>query len=136
MASMGLEIVSFVIKDISDSEGYLEALGRPRVAQVKRDAAIGEAEAARDATIKSAEARQEGEAAKYRAETKIAESQKDYEVKELPTRPRPTPSGPGRAGLPLQQNIENQKIKAEEVQIRGHREAEADRGSAAGSRPP
>ena len=59
MASMGLEIVSFVIKDISDSEGYLEALGRPRIAQVKRDAAIGEAEAARDATIESARARQD-----------------------------------------------------------------------------
>jgi flotillin len=57
MASMGLEIVSFVIKDISDTEGYLEALGRPRIAQVKRDAAIGEAEAARDATIESARAR-------------------------------------------------------------------------------
>ncbi|MCZ7674372.1 MAG: flotillin family protein [Chloroflexi bacterium] len=60
MASMGLEIVSFVIEDISDNEGYLEALGRPRIAQVKRDAAIGEAEAARDATIESARARQEG----------------------------------------------------------------------------
>src|SRR5690606_18226782 len=36
MASMGLEIVSFVIKDIKDDEGYLEALGRPRIAQVKR----------------------------------------------------------------------------------------------------
>ena len=59
MASMGLEIVSFVIKDISDEEGYLEALGRPRIAQVKRDATIGEAEAARDATIESAKARQE-----------------------------------------------------------------------------
>jgi flotillin len=118
MASMGLEIVSFVIKDISDSEGYLEALGRPRIAQVKRDAAIGEAEAARDATIKSAEARQEGEAAKYRAETKIAESQKDYEVQRASYEAQ-TNSKRAQAELayPLQQNIENQKIKAEEVQI-------------------
>lgn len=118
MASMGLEIVSFVIKDIKDDEGYLEALGRPRVAQVKRDATIGEAEAARDATIESARARQEGESAKYSAETKIAESRKDYEVQEASyeaeiNRQR----AESELAYTLQQNIENQKVKAEEVQI-------------------
>jgi flotillin len=118
MASMGLEIVSFVIKDIKDDEGYLEALGRPRVAQVKRDATIGEAEAARDATIESARARQEGESAKYSAETKIAESRKDYEVQEAAyeaeiNRQR----AESELAYTLQQNIENQKVKAEEVQI-------------------
>jgi flotillin len=77
---MGLAIDSFVIKNIQDDEGYLDALGRPRTAEVKRDATIGEAEAARDATIRSAEARQEGEMAKFRAETRIAESNKDYQV--------------------------------------------------------
>lgn len=118
MASMGLEIVSFVIKDIKDDEGYLEALGRPRVAQVKRDAAIGEAEAARDATIESAKARQEGESAKYVAETKIAESRKDYEVQqaayEAEINRRRAES---EIAYTLQQNIENQKVKAESVQV-------------------
>ena len=80
MANMGLVIDSFVIKNIQDEQGYLDALGRPRTAQVKRDATIGEAEAARDATIRSAEARQDGETAKFRAETKIAEANKDYQV--------------------------------------------------------
>jgi flotillin len=118
MASMGLEIVSFVIKDISDGEGYLEALGRPRIAQVKRDAAIGEAEADRDATIKSAEARQEGEAAKYRAETKIAESRKDFEVQQASYEAEVNRKrAEAELAYTLQQNIENQKVKAEEVQI-------------------
>ena len=80
MANMGLTLDSFVIKNIQDDQGYLDALGRPRTAEVKRDATIGEAEAARDATIRSAEARQQGEMAKFMAETKIAESRKDYEV--------------------------------------------------------
>jgi flotillin len=80
LANMGLTIDSFVIKNIQDEQGYLDALGRPRIAEVKRDATIGEAEAARDATIRSAEARQEGEMAKFRAETRIAESNKDYQV--------------------------------------------------------
>ncbi len=118
MANMGLEIVSFVIKDIADAEGYLEALGRPRIAQVKRDAVIGEAEADRDATIRSAEARQEGEAAKYQAETKIAESQKDYEVQKAQYQAEVNRNrAESELAYTLQQNIENQKIKAEEVQI-------------------
>ena len=118
MANMGLEIVSFVIKDISDAEGYLEALGRPRIAQVKRDATIGEAEASRDATIKSAVARQEGEAAKYQAETKIAESQKDYEVQKANYQAEVNRRrAESELAYTLQQNIENQKVKAEEVQI-------------------
>src|SRR5216117_51345 len=40
MANMGLSIVSFTIRDIRDGQGYLEALGKPRIAQVKRDAQI------------------------------------------------------------------------------------------------
>lgn len=118
MASMGMEIVSFVIKDIKDDEGYLEALGRPRIAQVKRDAAIGEAEAARDATIESANARQEGESAKFSAETKIAESRKDYEVQQASYEAQVNrKKAEAELAYTLQQNIENQKVKAEEVQI-------------------
>jgi len=44
MANMGLGIVSFTIRDIRDSQGYLDALGKPRIAQVKRDAVIAQAE--------------------------------------------------------------------------------------------
>jgi len=50
MANMGLSIVSFTIRDIRDSQGYLDALGKPRIAQVKRDAQIAQAEADREAT--------------------------------------------------------------------------------------
>jgi flotillin len=118
MASMGLEIVSFVIKDISDAEGYLEALGRTRIAQVKRDAAIGEAEAARDATIESAKARQEGESAKFSAETKVAESRKDFEVQKAEyERQTNAKRADAELAYTLQQNITNQKVKAEEVEV-------------------
>lgn len=80
MASMGLNIVSFTIRDIRDNEGYLDALGKPRTAAVKRDAVIGQAEADRDANIKSAEANQAGQVAKFQAQTKIAEANRDYEM--------------------------------------------------------
>lgn len=81
LANMGLQIVSFTIRDIRDTQGYLEALGKPRIAQVKRDAVIGEAEANRDAVIRSAQANQEGQQAKFTADTYVAEADRDYKVK-------------------------------------------------------
>ena len=45
LKKMGLQIVSFTIKDLRDKHGYLDALGKPRIAAVKRDADIAEAEA-------------------------------------------------------------------------------------------
>jgi len=80
MANMGLGIVSFTIRDIRDTQGYLDALGKPRIAQVKRDAQIAQAEADRDAMIKSSQATQAGQEAKFQADTKIAEAQRDYSM--------------------------------------------------------
>ncbi len=56
LAKMGLMIVSFTIKDVRDKNGYLESLGKPRIAQVKRDADIATAEADKETRIKRAAA--------------------------------------------------------------------------------
>ena len=118
LANMGLTIDSFVIKNIQDEQGYLDALGRPRIAEVKRDATIGEAEAARDATIRSAEARQEGEMAKYRAETRIAESNKDYQVQKAAYDQEVNRQQViAQLESELQEKKSRQQIVAEEVQI-------------------
>jgi flotillin len=129
LANMGLEIVSFVIKDIRDDKEYLDSLGRTRTAEVKRDAVQGEAaaqrdatiaqaNAARDATIQSALARQEGETAKYKAETKIAEALKDYSVQKA-TYDEEVNRRQVQAELArkLQETITNQEITAQQVQI-------------------
>src|SRR5208283_1610562 len=79
MGNMGLGIVSFTIRDIRDTQGYLDALGKPRIAQVKRDAIIAQAEADRDAQIRSAQANQAGQEAKFVADTKVAEAQRNYQ---------------------------------------------------------
>lgn len=80
MDNMGLEIVSYTIRDIRDEQGYLDALGIPRTAEVKRDAAIAQAEADRDAAIRSAAADQESQAARFAADTAIAASERDYSL--------------------------------------------------------
>ncbi len=81
LANMGLKIISFTIREIADKNGYLESLGKAQIARVQRDAIIGQAEAKRDADIKSAEAMQAGQTAKYLAETKVAEANRDKEMK-------------------------------------------------------
>ncbi|MER2598560.1 MAG: SPFH domain-containing protein [Caldilineales bacterium] len=118
MAAMGLRIISFTIRDIQDDQGYLDALGQKRTAEVKRDAAIGQAEAARDATIKSAQARQEGETAKFVAETRIAESQKDYAVQKA-AYDQEVNQKRAEADLAykLQETKTSQAVKEQEIQI-------------------
>lgn len=81
LKKMGLQIVSFTIKDVRDKHGYLEALGKPRIATVKRDAEIAEAEAMRDARIQKARAEEEGQKAEVIRDTNIAEAEKERELK-------------------------------------------------------
>lgn len=78
---MGLVMLSFALKDISDTQGYLEALSRPQIAAAKRDAAIAQAETEKEAIIKSSEARKEGEIARLAAEAMIAKAQWENEAK-------------------------------------------------------
>src|SRR5690625_6558961 len=78
---MGLKIVSFTIKEISDTNGYLEALGQPQISAVKRDAQIAKAEREKEARIENARAEQEAKAAEYQRDAEIAESEKGKELK-------------------------------------------------------
>jgi flotillin len=96
LANMGLGIDTFVIKDVRDKEGYLEALGRPRVAEVKRDATIAEQIAA----------------------TKEAEARRDYQLKQADYN-NEVARKQTEANLSgtLQEKITGQTIRAEEVQI-------------------
>ncbi|MBD2846208.1 flotillin family protein [Paenibacillus sp. IB182496] len=81
LKKMGLQIVSFTIKDLRDTNGYLDALGKPRIAVVKRDAEIAEAEAIRDSRIQKARAEEEGQKAELLRDTNIAEASKEKELK-------------------------------------------------------
>ena len=118
MTSMGLEIVSFSIRDIQDEQGYLEALGVRRTAEVKRDAAIGAAEAERDAGIKEAQADQQRQAAKFAADTAIALSERDFQT-EKAAYDQEVNARRAEAELayPLQEAKTRQRIRAEESQV-------------------
>jgi len=118
MANMGLSIVSFTIRDIRDGQGYLEALGKPRIAQVKRDAQIAQAEADRDAMIRSSQAVQAGQEAKFLADTKIAEAQRDYQSNVAQYQGAVNQKkAESELAYDLQRFKTGQLVKAEEVQV-------------------
>lgn len=118
MRNMGMRIVSFTVKNITDPNGYLEALGKPRTAEVKRDAIIGQANADRDATAQSAKANQEGQIARLAADTNIAEADRDYRMKvqefEASVNRK---KAEAELAYDIQRNTTMQLSKAEEVKI-------------------
>jgi flotillin len=118
LAKMGLEIVSFTVKEIRDEKGYLEALGVAPTAVVKRDATIGEATATRDATIQSAQAKQAAREAELAADTHIKEAEKNFKV-QTATYDAESDRNRAQADLAysLQQNITQQAVKEQEVQV-------------------
>src|SRR5437773_5989146 len=118
MANMGLGIVSFTIRDIRDGQGYLEALGKPRIAQVKRDAVIAQAEADRDSMIRSSQATQAGQEAKFLADTKIDEAQRDYQSNVAQYQAAVNQKkAEAETAYDLQKYKTGQLVKAEEVQV-------------------
>lgn len=82
LGDMGLEVKNFTITDISDANGYIEALGDGMIAQRKKDAEIQKSEAKREQDEKTSENFRLGEQAKIKAETEIKEAEKEQQVKQ------------------------------------------------------
>lgn len=77
---LGFQVDNFLITKITDKEGYIEALGKKRTAEVKRDAAIAKAEAQREEDVKTAEADRIGKTAKAAAEKAVSDAERDKDV--------------------------------------------------------
>jgi flotillin len=130
LANMGLGIDSFTIRDIKDKHGYLEALGKPRIAEVKRTAAIAEAIALKEASIAQADAEREtrerqAEALKLAQE---AEAKRDAAVAEATAdkqrRQREADAAANRAAEIA--NFQAQQAIAEEQSAANRKRAEAE----------
>src|SRR6266571_5245824 len=92
MDKMGLEVISFTIKDVRDKNDYITNMGRPQIAQIKKQADIAAALAQRDTQIQQANAAREAAVAKSAADQERvkaeaqslgfqAESQRDLALK-------------------------------------------------------
>jgi flotillin len=130
MTKMGLEVISFTIKEIRDKNEYITNMGRPDISRIRRDAEIATAEAERDTAIKRADADRAAAVAKAQAaqervlaETlsaaKQAESTRDLEIKkaqyqETVKRQQATAD----KAYDIQANIMQQQVTAEAVKVR------------------
>ena len=118
LEKMGIGVDVLTIQEISDEEEYLNALGKRRTAEVKRDATIGEAEAHRDAKIKSSQALQEGEKAKFQADAEIAQSQRDFAIRQAQYQAEiETQKARAEQAGPLSEATARQSVVQEEVRI-------------------
>ncbi len=116
---MGLTLISFALKEISDTQGYLDALGKPQIAAAKRDATIAEAETEKEAVIKSSAARKEGEVARLNADALIAKAQWENEAKKAESQAQVNQKK-ARADFAyeLERSCLNQDIKREEAKVK------------------
>jgi flotillin len=129
MTKMGLEVISFTIKEVRDKNEYIATMGRPDVARIKRDADVATAEAERDTAIKRAEASRESSIAKANADqarvlaetlsqAKQAEAQRDLEVKKAEYLEMvKKQQAQADKTYEIQTNIMQQRVRAEEVTI-------------------
>ena len=130
MNKMGLEVISFTIKEVRDKNEYISNMGRPDVARIKRDADVAAAEAERDTAIKRAEAQRAAAVAKAQADqervlaetlsqAKQAEAQRDLEIKKANYK-ETTKKQEATAdkAYEIQTNIMQQQVTAEAVKIR------------------
>src|SRR2546423_1009811 len=129
MNKMGLEVISFTIKEVRDKNEYISNMGRPDVARIKRDADVATAEAERDTAIKRAEASRESAIAKTNADqarvlaetlsqAKQAEAQRDLEVKKAEYLEMvKKQQAQADKTYEIQSNIMQQRVRAEEVTI-------------------
>ncbi|XP_050570681.1 flotillin-2 isoform X2 [Cygnus atratus] len=115
---MGIEILSFTIKDVYDKVDYLSSLGKTQTAAVRRDADIGVAEAERDAGIREAECKKEMLDVKFMADTKIADSRRAFELQKAAfTEEVNIKTAEAQLAYELQSAREQQKIRQEEIEI-------------------
>ena len=80
ISRMGIEVLSFTIKDITDEVDYLKSLGKARTAAVKKEANIGVANAERDAGIHEAECEQAAMDAKYTSDIRVEEARRNLNL--------------------------------------------------------
>jgi len=125
LEKMGIGVDVLTIQEISDEEDYLNALGRRRTAEVKRDAVIGEADAQRDSKMRSSEALRDGERARFAADALIAEGQRDFAMKQAQYQAEieVEKAKASQAG-PLAEARAKQAVVAEEVKIQSVRAQE------------
>merc|ERR1739844_10719 len=115
---MGIEILTWAIKDVYDNVTYLQSLGKAQTAAVKRDAEIGVAQANRDAGIREAECEKSAMDIKYSTDTKIEDNSRGFKLQKANFDMEVnTAKAEAQLAYELQAAKIQQRIRQEEIQI-------------------
>uniref|UniRef100_A0A1I8ITQ5 PHB domain-containing protein n=1 Tax=Macrostomum lignano TaxID=282301 RepID=A0A1I8ITQ5_9PLAT len=118
VGKMGIEILSFTIKDIYDRVDYLNSLGRTQTAIVKRDAAIGSAESERDAGIVESQCQRSRMEVRYEMDSRIADSARHFQIQKADFDVEVNRAkAQAELAYNLQSAKERQRIRTEEIEI-------------------
>merc|ERR1711885_5179 len=118
LMNMGICVVSYTLKDVNDSGGYLKALGMGRTAQVKRDARIGQAKAKMKGEMKEAQAEQERMVSKYSNDTMVADAKREFDLRKAANKKQvETQQAIEKLAGELQEAKTMQALKEEEMKI-------------------
>ncbi len=129
ISKMGLEVVSFTIKEVRDKNEYITNMGRPDIVRIRRDADVATAEAERDTAIRRANALRESAVAKAAADqervlaetlslAKQAEAQRDLDIQKAQfTEQSRRQEAQADKAYEIQTNIMQQQVTAEQVKI-------------------
>jgi flotillin len=129
MSKMGLEVISFTIKEVRDKNEYISNMGRPDIARIKRDADVATAEAERDTAIQRANAQREAAVARAQADqdrviaetasqSRQAEAQRDLDIKRAQyTELSKRQQAQADKAYELQTNVMQQQVMAEQVKV-------------------
>lgn len=119
LAGMGIVVISYTIKEVSDDVGYLKSLGLARTSEVQRDARIGEADAKMSTTIKEAIASEQLMKSKLSNDTEIARSKRHYDVKKAEYDAEVnTAKAEADLAYDLKAAVMQQRIKEEGIQVK------------------
>jgi flotillin len=118
LVNMGIMVISYTIKEITDDVGYLKALGMARTAEVQRDARVGEAQAKMQSTIAEAKAEMQRMESKLMNDTEIARFKRDYDFKKAGYDVEVnTAKASADLAYTLQAALMQQQIKEQETQV-------------------
>ncbi|MGD0991370.1 MAG: SPFH domain-containing protein [Gemmatimonadales bacterium] len=129
VAKMGLEVVSFTLREVKDKNQYIENMGKPDIARIRRDADIATVEAERDTAIRQATTMREASVARAQADqervlaetlsqAKQAEAQKELAVKKaLYEAESKKQQAQADKTYEIQSNIMQQQVVAEAVNV-------------------
>jgi len=124
--AMGLVMLSFALKDISDTQGYIDSLSKPMIAAAKRDASIAQAETEKESIIKASMARKEAEVARLQSEAQIAKAQWENEAKKAESQVFVnTKKAQADFSYELERNRISQDLKKEEAKVKQVEKEEA-----------